>query len=355
MNRTRTLLVAAVGLAYLLGAPLMLIGVAWLADDEGIAAVCTGSSVGPGGAAEQVGDQSWTAEQLANARTITQVTGTRPLLARRAAVIAIAVTIVESGLRNLDHGDRDSLGLFQQRPSQGWGTREQILNPTYATNTFLDHLVHIDHWAQRPLGEVAQEVQRSAFPDRYAPWEHNAGLLVDKYWIGPDNSTGQPPDLGATPVVTPGCLDHGGTSLPLTPGAATLPVGWSPPTDARQRAAVEFALAQLGKPYVWGASGPDSWDCSSLTQAAWAAAGVAISRTTQAQANDGLPVFGPASIQPGDLLFIPGDDGTAASPGHVGLAIGQGLLVHAPQPGQRIQLAQVHAWVSQIVAIRRPT
>ncbi|KAA2261528.1 hypothetical protein F0L68_17305 [Solihabitans fulvus] len=165
----------------------------------------------PGSQPEQVGDHDWSAEQLGNARTITQVTADRLLLPKKAAVIAIATAIVESTLRNLDYGDRDSLGLFQQRPSQGWGTREQILDPVYATNKFLDVLVHVPDWYYRPLGEDAQAVQRSAFPERYAPWEHNAQLLADMYWTGED-------DIGHMPAVPPGSL---GAPVACNPTLAT--------------------------------------------------------------------------------------------------------------------------------------
>jgi len=92
-------------------------------------------------------------------------------LPARAISIAIATAYQESKLQNLDHGDRDSLGLFQQRPSQGWGTPEQILDPYYATNAFYDELVKVDGYEDMEITEAAQEVQRSAFPDAYADHE----------------------------------------------------------------------------------------------------------------------------------------------------------------------------------------
>ncbi|MFD0329073.1 hypothetical protein ACFQZC_15015 [Streptacidiphilus monticola] len=83
----------------------------------------------------------------------------------------------ESRLRNLQGGDRDSLGLFQQRPSQGWGTPAQIVDPVYATNKFLDKLVKIPGYAQLPLTEAAQDVQKSGYPDAYAQHEPDATVL----------------------------------------------------------------------------------------------------------------------------------------------------------------------------------
>lgn len=95
-------------------------------------------------------------------------------LPARAATIAVATGFQESKLRNIDYGDRDSLGLFQQRPSQGWGTPEQVTDPVYATNAFYDVLVTIDGYETLTVTDAAQRVQRSAFPDAYADHEQMA-------------------------------------------------------------------------------------------------------------------------------------------------------------------------------------
>jgi len=116
-------------------------------------------------------------EQSANAATITAIALKRSLPAR-AATIANATAIVESKLRNVRFGDRDSLGLFQQRPSQGWGTEEQILDPVHATNSFYDALVKIDGYEAVEITKVAQEVQRSAFPEAYAEHEQEGRILA---------------------------------------------------------------------------------------------------------------------------------------------------------------------------------
>ncbi|MFG3246944.1 heavy metal transporter [Streptomyces sp. NPDC048187] len=118
-----------------------------------------------------------TPEQAVNAATITAV-GTARNLPERAVTIALATALQESALRNLDHGDKDSLGLFQQRPSQGWGKREEIMDPAYSAGLFYDHLVEVPGYLDLPLTDAAQRVQRSAFPDAYAKHEPDAGLLA---------------------------------------------------------------------------------------------------------------------------------------------------------------------------------
>jgi hypothetical protein len=92
--------------------------------------------------------------------------------------IALATALQESGLRNIAHGDRDSLGLFQQRPSQGWGTPKEILDPTYAAGEFYKHLVKVRDYQSLPLTVAAQRVQRSGYPEAYAKHEPDAGLLA---------------------------------------------------------------------------------------------------------------------------------------------------------------------------------
>lgn len=118
-----------------------------------------------------------TGEQLGNARTIAHVGYDRGL-PERAVVIALATAMQESRLRNLDHGDRDSLGLFQQRPSQGWGTPEQVQDPVYAAGEFYDGLVQVPAWDTRPLGEAAHAVQRSAYPELVPRFEPMAAELA---------------------------------------------------------------------------------------------------------------------------------------------------------------------------------
>lgn len=96
----------------------------------------------------------------------------------RATTIAIATAFQESRIHNIDYGDRDSVGLFQQRPSQGWGTREQILQPSYAINTFYDALIKAEGYESMPITEAAQLIQRSGFPGAYAQHEDYARALA---------------------------------------------------------------------------------------------------------------------------------------------------------------------------------
>ncbi|MGY1885834.1 hypothetical protein ACI799_11090 [Blastococcus sp. SYSU DS0753] len=123
------------------------------------------------------GSVTVTAEQAANAATIARV-GRERGLPDRAVVIALATAQQESRLRNLDYGDRDSLGLFQQRPSQGWGTPEQVRDPVYAAGKFYDGLVTIPGWEAGRLTEMAQAVQRSGYPELYQQWEGMAQQLT---------------------------------------------------------------------------------------------------------------------------------------------------------------------------------
>ncbi|MDQ3112559.1 MAG: hypothetical protein M3Q84_00455 [Actinomycetota bacterium] len=116
-------------------------------------------------------------EQSRYAALIGAVATARGLPAR-AITIALATAYQESDLRNVDYGDRDSLGLFQQRPSQGWGTAAEVQDPTYATNAFYDALVQITDYRELPVTEAAQAVQRSAFPGAYADHEADARVLA---------------------------------------------------------------------------------------------------------------------------------------------------------------------------------
>ncbi|MEW1723927.1 hypothetical protein [Streptomyces sp. NPDC093109] len=120
---------------------------------------------------------SMTPAMAVNAATISAV-GTSRGLPERAVTIALATALQESALRNLDHGDRDSLGLFQQRPSKGWGTEAQIQDPVYSAGQFYDHLVKVPGYSRLPLTEAAQRVQRSGFPQAYAKHEPDAALLA---------------------------------------------------------------------------------------------------------------------------------------------------------------------------------
>jgi hypothetical protein len=124
------------------------------------------------------GEVHLTADQMANAATIAAV-GIVRQLPERAVVIALATAFQESELKNLPYGDRDSLGLFQQRPSQGWGTEEQVQDPRYAAGKFYSSLVKVRDWEGLRVTEAAQRVQRSAFPEAYEKWADEATVLAE--------------------------------------------------------------------------------------------------------------------------------------------------------------------------------
>ena len=140
-------------------------------------------------------------EQAENAALIAAISVRRGLPAR-AATIAIATAYQESKLVNIDYGDRDSLGLFQQRPSQGWGTRRQILDPEYSINAFYDELNNVDGYEAMEVTVAAQRVQRSAFPDAYADHEADARVLASaltgQSWHAFDCTVTDTPDAAPT-------------------------------------------------------------------------------------------------------------------------------------------------------------
>ncbi|MDX6287893.1 MAG: hypothetical protein QOG53_3378 [Frankiales bacterium] len=116
-------------------------------------------------------------DQAANGATIAAV-GKRVGMPNHAVTVALAAALQESKLRNLSYGDRDSVGLFQQRPSQGWGSQAEILDPVYAANAFYMHLRRVRGWETMPIEEAAQRVQRSAGGYAYAQWEPQARVMA---------------------------------------------------------------------------------------------------------------------------------------------------------------------------------
>jgi cell wall-associated NlpC family hydrolase len=265
----------------------------------------------------------------------------------------------ESALRNLDHGDRDSVGLFQQRPSMGWGTREQLMDPVYASKKFYNALQSVNGWESMPVTAAAQKVQKSGLPDAYAKYEQLATALQNAI----------APTLGATITSPTGtvtnpyglrCGTQPDGSQYGTIEAGKLPDGYQIPATAKPaaQAAIQWALQQLGTPYQWGGSCTDPHgddpsgrcDCSSLMQRAYGVAGIQITRTTYTQIHDGRAAPANAtSLQPGDLVFT---EGSASRPEHVAMAIGDGLLVHAPRPGRVVEVAKV-ATHGDILVVRR--
>jgi murein DD-endopeptidase MepM/ murein hydrolase activator NlpD len=153
----------------------------------GAASTICGPATSPPTQASTTSPRQWDDEQVANAATIVTVGG-RMAVPPRGWVIAVATAMQESGLRNIGdlgrRNDHDSLGLFQQRPSQGWGTPQQLMDPQYAASKFYQTLLAIDGWQAMPLAEAAQVVQRSAYPGAYQRWEADATVLVQRVLSG---------------------------------------------------------------------------------------------------------------------------------------------------------------------------
>ena len=116
-------------------------------------------------------------DQAQNAALIA-ATGVQRGLPARAVTIALATALQESKLENIEHGDRDSLGLFQQRPSQGWGTAEQVRDPRYAAGKFYSALKKVKGYPDMRVTDAAQRVQRSAYPEAYQKWADESAVLA---------------------------------------------------------------------------------------------------------------------------------------------------------------------------------
>ena len=229
----------------------------------------------------------------------------------RGWVVALATAMQESqmGTVGMDVAvDHDSLGVFQQRPSQGWGTPEEVRDPVYATRTFLQRLLAVPGWETMPVTRAAQIVQRSAFPNAYAKWESLANSLV----------TDLAGVTGAIRECVPPAQAGPGPAAALPPGVA--------------RTAIEFATGETGKPYVWGATGPDSYDCSGLMLRAYERAGIVLPRVSREQYHAGVHV--PVEqAQPGDLLFWAYDTSDPETIHHVAMYLGNGQMMEAQQTG----------------------
>jgi hypothetical protein len=285
------------------------------AGNLGIVNASCNASIGPwngGGADKGKNDASNLNEQqrgtVAKIISIGQDRKLPPL----AWQVAIQAGMTESGLRPLNYGDRDSLGIFQMRPSMGWGSAAEVTDPIYAINKFYDVLLKVPDWATRRPGESAQAVERSGFPDRYHNWEAMAAFLIG--------------DLGQ--VVDPaGCGRSVGNFL-MTSTAAGM--------------AIAFTKDQLGKPYLWGGNGPDAWDCSGILVKAFATANIQIPRVANDQYMKGGAFLPVREAQPGDLIFWATNPADPVTVHHVAMYLGNDEYIHAPQTGDVVKISKIN-------------
>jgi hypothetical protein len=198
-------------------------------------------------ATTSAGTASLDPEQAANAALIAAIGQARGM-SPRAVTIALATALQESKLRNLDYGDRDSLGLFQQRPSQGWGTAEEVMDPIYSAGIFYRELAKVPGFEDMAITEAAQAVQRSAYPDAYAKHEPAARSFASSLTgnspaalscsFAPATSAGDPVQLIATlrsewgdaiadAAQTSSTANSPDTAVKVTLTAATLTDAWA--------------------------------------------------------------------------------------------------------------------------------
>ena len=284
-----------------------------------------GSCVAPVPAQAPYG--TWSAQAMTNAATIISV-GEAARVPPYGWEIAVATSIQESRLENLPYGDRDSLGLFQQRPSQGWGTPAQIMDPAYAAGRFYQALLRVRGWQSMPLTVDAQAVQHSGRPGAYAQWQNDAAQIVSRL-AGPAAAA-----LAAAAPVSGGCG-------PGQPAQAT---------PAQLQAVLKFAAGALGTMYQFGGTCTDPHssnmafhcDCSSLVQQAFAQIGLRLPRTAADQYQWGLA--GHAAVIPlsqariGDVVYMPsylGPDTIA----HTGIVVDptRQIMLDAYSTGQPVE------------------
>jgi len=193
----------------------------------------------------------------------------------RAASIALTTAYQESGIRNLDYGHSDSLGLFQQRPSKGWGTEAEIMDPWYSTREFYRALVKVSKWDSKDINDVAQAVQRSAYPDAYRKHVDNAKTLASAL-------TGETPASFTCVFANPEPADPSGLSDYLTKtlksqiqvSATENSLRVTAKGEAQAWAAAEMAIAGSGRFGVSAVQlGPYGWTLSRSQPASWSGTG----------------------------------------------------------------------------------
>ncbi|WP_425309913.1 hypothetical protein AADG42_14500 [Ammonicoccus fulvus] len=268
-SKRPSLVLGCFGVALVLIITAGVVGVAWLRQQRQIAPLpfetrCV--ATGPSGSVSLTLDQSrWTA--------IVVGMGVRHQVGVHGATIAMATVYQETGIRNLEYGDRDSLGLFQQRPSQDWGTPEQIMDPWYSSEQFYEALVEVPGWKTGDVNDTAQAVQRSGHPQAYRKHEQNARVLAEAFTgeaidgvscFDERRVAGRPAELGAEITRTFGDpVTQDGSRLEIVPGDA-----------ARARAVAAYAIANAGEFGVTSVeTGGRTWTASQTGLPSWQAGG----------------------------------------------------------------------------------
>lgn len=294
--------------------------------------------------------------QLQRAAVIIAV-GKSEEIPARGQLVALMAALTESSLRVLsntsaypssadipndgDGGDNDSLGLFQMRPSTGWGSVANLMDPVWSSGAFYggpngpNHgsprgLLDIDDWQTMDPGAAAQTVEVSAYPDRYADNQPVAAEILSK--------------LTGVSIELAGCHQKNDVPANLPPGFAG--------------ALIAVAATQIGKPYVWGGGnfeGPTGggFDCSGLVlYAAYQASGgrIQLPHYSGAQIHAGQGIAWPDK-QPGDLIFFsyPG----AGGPHHVAIYVGGDRILQAPHPGDHVRYGTIGEFSGQVTTVRR--
>lgn len=335
---------------------------------------------------------AWSPEQLANAKIILTV-GRQLGASDRDITIALMAGWQESHLRNLNYGDGESIGIFQQR--NAWGSRASRLDPYQSAKMFFlggsqgqRGLLDFTNRTSWSLGQAAQKVQVSAYPDRYDQWQDESQAMLKELggMVGPAQPGTTP--VGGTPV------DNTTPVLPAAPAAVTEPLGLASPTaetaDAsgvkspgapgaesadqmpefdfvtdflpastgepggtantfettfpnsgpvgglRQRV-IDIARSALGVPYVWGGNSlQNGVDCSGLLQQAFKQIGMNLPRISWDQARQGKRV-GLNQLRAGDLVAWDNSPRNAGAD-HIALYIGNGQIIEAPRPGLSVRI-----------------
>ena len=264
--------------------PIIFLMILGSAAQSSSAATCSTelTAVVEGDAGELDAEQRRIAQQIVAAVRVFPATAEKP----HAAVVALATARQESGFRNLDYGDRDSLGVFQQRPSQGWGTPEQVMDVAHATTSFLEHLIRVPGWETRRVTDVAADVQRpdESLRGEYQQWVPVAENLSQGLWVQ---------TVSLLPASS-ACPEAGGPNAPPGPD--------DPGAIARAQSWVDERVPYSQASYHSNQYGIYRQDCSGYVSLVW---GLTTSFTTYTLPSIAHPIS-KEELRAGDIMLKPG-------------------------------------------------